>query len=148
MSTDKNSGFTMIEALVILTVLGIVVASASLFLKPAAAPLQSATVLTEGYLRQIRARAMSTTSAYRMTPIDETRVGASYAAVCSATTWIEDPDFELELPEGVEWSSTAWNLCFSSRGLASNNLTISLQHAQFGTRDIEVLLGGTSRVLQ
>ena len=83
-----------------------------------------------------------------MAPIDATRLGASYATTCSATTWTDDPDFELELPEGVELSSTAWNLCFSSRGLASNNLTISLQHDQFGTSDIEVLLGGTSRVLQ
>lgn len=148
MHSRNTSGFTVIELLVILAVLGIALASASLFLKPAAAPLQSATVLTEGYMRQIRARAMSTTSAYRMAPIDATRMGSSYAASCDATTWTDDPDFELELPRGVELSSTAWNLCFSSRGLASNNLTISLQHDQFGTRDIEVLLGGTSRVLQ
>ena len=148
MFSRKNSGFTMIEALVILAVLGIAVAGASLFLKPAAAPLQSATVLTEGYMRQLRARAMSTTSAYRMAPIDTMRLGASYAATCGATTWTDDPDFGLELPEGVEMSSTAWTLCFNSRGLASSNLTISLQHDQFGARDIEVLLGGTSRVLQ
>ena len=77
-SRAENSGFTVIELLVILTVLGIAVAAASLFLKPAAAPLQSATVLTEGYLRQIRARAMSTTSAYRLTPIDATRLGAAF----------------------------------------------------------------------
>ena len=148
MSSGKNAGFTMIELLVILAVLGIAIASASLFLKPAAAPLQSATVLTEGYLRQIRARAMSTTSAYRLAPIDETRLGAAYAETCGATTWTDDPDYELELPEEVELSATTWSLCFNSRGLASSNLTITLQQDQFGTRDIEVLLGGTSRVLQ
>ena len=147
MTSRKQSGLSMIELLVIMTVLGIAVASSSLFLKPAEAPLQSATVLTEGYLRQIRARAMSTTSAYRVTPTDATRFDASYATTCSATTWTADPEFDLELPRGVELSSTAWSLCFSSRGLASNNLTLTLQHPQFGTRDIEVLLGGTSRVL-
>jgi len=137
----------MIELLVLMTVLGIAIAASSLFLKPAEAPLQSATVLTEGYLRQMRARAMSTTSAYRVAPTDETQLDAGYAATCSATTWTADPDFGLKFPQGVELSSTAWSLCFSSRGLASDNLTITLQHPQFGTSSIEVLLGGTSRVL-
>jgi hypothetical protein len=44
-------------------------------------------------------------------------------------------------------SSTSWQVCFSSRGVSGNNTTVTLQHPSNGSRRVEVLVGGTTRVL-
>ena len=69
------------------------------------------------------------------------------AANCSATTWTSDPDVQLELHDGVTFADTSWTVCFSSRGISDTNLVITLSHPHSGTRDVELLLGGTTRVL-
>jgi hypothetical protein len=69
------------------------------------------------------------------------------AATCSDTTWTTDGDLRLELPGGVTMNDTTWSVCFSSRGISLNNITVTLVHTKYGTRDIEVLLGGTTRII-
>jgi hypothetical protein len=43
---------------------------------------------------------------------------------------------------------SSWTACFSSRGISSTGLTIELSHTQYGTRRVEILVGGTTRVLK
>ena len=54
----------------------------------------------------------------------------------------------LDLPQGVTLTDTSWNVCFSSRGISDGNVVIKLQHDRYGSTGVEVLVGGTTRVLQ
>jgi hypothetical protein len=90
---------------------------------------------------------MATTSAHRVSPSDASNLAVEYANTCSDTTWTTDGNMELKLPDGVTMSDTSWSVCFSSRGISLNNVTVTLGHTKYGTRDIEVLLGGTTRIL-
>jgi hypothetical protein len=102
----------------------------------------------EALFRQARLRAMATTSAYRVAPSDSSNLSVERAATCSDTTWTIEGDMELEMPKGVTMSDTSWSVCFSSRGISMNNITVTLQHSKYGLRQVEVLLGGTTRILR
>ena len=54
----------------------------------------------------------------------------------------------LNMPSGVEFDSTSWTVCFSSRGISADNIKVALSHDDYGTIGVEVLLGGTTRVIR
>ncbi len=135
------------ESLVTLSLLGIAASTAGLYLMPAAAPLAGGADLVDGMMRVSRSRAIATTSAYRVTAADPSHLIAERAQSCFATTWTRDDELELELPRDVVLTDTSWSVCFSSRGLAAGNITIPLHHPETGSLSVEVLLGGSSRVI-
>ena len=55
---------------------------------------------------------------------------------------------KLNLPQGVTLTDTSWSVCFSSRGISSDNVVLTLQHDVYGSEQVEVLLGGTTRVVE
>lgn len=114
------------ELLVALAVLAIVLAVGVLNLRPLSDPLQDAVVQAEGYLKQVRAKAMATTSAYQV-DLGPDRLSARYAPTCRSASFSEDAALRLDLPEGVRlearWAQSGqaftpsdW-ICFTSRGL-------------------------------
>ncbi len=143
-----HRGFTLYELLVVVAIMGLSLAIGSLYLEPMETPLQSGAIQMEAFFRQARLRAMATTSAYRVAPSDASNLAAERAATCSASTWTPENDMELELPGGVAMNDTSWSVCFSSRGVSMNNVTVTLQHSKYGLRQVEVLLGGTTRILR
>jgi len=143
----RERGFSLSEVLVCLAIMGLSATIGSLYLDPMTTPIESGSIQLEGFFRQARLRAMATTSAHRVGPTDSSNLAVEYAATCSDTTWTTDSDMELELPSGVTMSDTTWSVCFSSRGISLNNVTVTLSHSTYGTRQIEVLLGGTTRIL-
>lgn len=142
----RQSGMTLIEVVAVLAIAGLALGAASLYLRPVEAPLHSGAAIVEGALRAARLKAMASTSAYRVSPDGASGLRAESATSCSAATWSDDPALTFELPEGVTLSSTAWSVCFGSRGIADANTTIALEHPEFGSISVEVLLGGATRV--
>ena len=142
-----QQGFTLSELMVVLAIMGLSATIGSLYLDPMTTPLESGAIQLEGFFRQARLQAMATTSAHRVSASDSSNLMVESAGTCSDTTWTTDGDLELELPRGVTMSDDSWSVCFSSRGISLNNVTVTLAHAKYGTRDIEVLLGGTTRIL-
>ena len=53
----------------------------------------------------------------------------------------------IELPDGVSLDSTAWSVCFGSRGVSNSNVVVGLTHDEYGSRSVEVMLGGTTRIV-
>lgn len=148
MIIHDEHGMSLVEILVVLALIGLVVGAYSLYLRPVEAALETASAHVEGTLRAARLKAIATTSAYRVRPQDDGRLVAEWAGSCSAASWTDDDGLDLDLPADVRLDSTAWTVCFTSRGVSNANVVITLNHPQHGTRHIEVLLGGTTRVFQ
>ena len=53
----------------------------------------------------------------------------------------------MALPEDVAITESGWSVCFSRRGISSANLTLTLTHPDHRSRQVEVLLGGLTRVI-
>jgi Tfp pilus assembly protein FimT len=136
----------MLELLVVVAILGIAAMVMAVNLRPAEAPVRTAARLVEGFILQARSTAIATTSAYRVIPDGATRLVVEYAGDCGDSTWTAEPDTVLELPSGVTMTDTAWSVCFTRRGLSTSNVTVTLDHPERGTSQVEVLLGGGTRV--
>jgi len=141
----KSAGVTFPEVLVVMAILGLVAGAATLYLKPLEAPVVTAAHLVEALVKQTRAKSMSTTSSYRVRPFTAEELVVEYAASCSAVAWTLDPRMDLDLPRGVTMSESGWSVCFNSRGTASDNVTLVLDHADYRAQKLEILMGGAVR---
>jgi len=145
MGTQRARGFTLIEMLVVLVVLGILLAILGLNLRPLYRPLNDATNRIEGFLKQARAKAMANTSAYRVRyQSGQHRLVAERAKHCGDTAWTVDPQLALDLPPSVGLHLSDI-LCFTSRGYATRPVTLTLTGEHGETRTLAVLLGGAVR---
>lgn len=113
-----SSGFSLVELLMVLSIMAIGLSIAALNLRPLGAPLKSAANGVAGTFRQARTKAMSTTSAYRITPSSNTRLIVETAKRCNsgASDWVETPKYSFDLEENITLGETDWQLCFTSRG--------------------------------
>jgi len=143
--SGKSAGATLPELLVVVAIVGLVAGAATLYLKPMEAPVHSASMMVEGLVKQARAKSMSTTSSYRLRPFTKTQLVVEYAANCSEEAWTLDPRMDLDLPTGVTMSATDWSVCFNSRGTASENVVLVLEHPDHASQELEILMGGAVR---
>ena len=156
MKTTK--GLSLIELLITMAVVGVVMGIGALNLKPLNNDAGSAAGQLVGFLKLTRAKAMSTTSAYRVwteagSKPGQLRLYAERAKRCSDGTWTRDPKLQVELPEKVtlDLDFSLWNFrkpCFDSRGLSSDYAVVILKDDRSRIRKVELLLGGAARVVQ
>ncbi len=144
---SRQAGTSLIETIATLAIIALFLGGTLANLEPAEAPLQTGSMLVEGLILQARSSAMATTSAYRIVPVGAGRLLNEHADRCSDASWTSEPGNALDLPDEVTLSDTDWTVCFGRRGLSTDNLTLTLVHPEYGSRQIEVLLGGTTRVL-
>jgi len=151
----RNLGATLVELLVVMSILAIAAAVGVLNLRPLADPLQDAVTQAEGYLKQVRAKAMATTSAYRVV-LGSTGLRAWYAPSCRAANFTEDAALRLDLPEGVRlearWAQSGQDfapsdwVCFTSRGLLlgsqSEEPLLEFRDGKGRVKTLRVMLGG------
>lgn len=141
-------GVTLLESLVVIAIIGILAGIAFINFRPLGNDLHNATTELAGYLRQVRARAMATTSAYRVVVVSNTELRVEHARACNDTTWLPEPRLSLQLREGVTMSGIpaagGQLVCFTSRGLTANNQNprITLRDRRANTRQVEVFVGG------
>ena len=141
-----NAGYSLVEMIVVLAVLGTFLTIAALNLRPFADPLHDAVTRVEGFVKQARSKAMANTLAYKVY-VTNGRVYAEYAYRCSDVSWTMDPKLDMELPREISVSPvTASPVCFSSRGYATASQTWTLQDTRGRSKTVTVLLGGAVRV--
>jgi prepilin-type N-terminal cleavage/methylation domain-containing protein len=111
-------GLTLVELVVVLAVLAVASGIMALNVRPFYNPLQDALSRTEGFVKQVRSKAMATTSAYRIT-LEGNRLKAAYASTCRSTSFTEDLALQVEIPPEVAVTFTPQGgvPCFNSRGL-------------------------------
>ena len=144
---SRQAGASLLEVLVVVAIIALFFAATLANLKPAEAPLQTGSRLVEAFIFQARSSAIATTSVYRVLPDGAGRLVTEYADACDDVTWNSEPGGVLQLPDEVTMTDTDWTVCFGRRGLSTANLTVTLVHPDFGSKQVEVLLGGTTRVI-
>lgn len=148
------AGFTLIEIIIILAILGIVGAIAFINLRAFDNPVQDGANQLAGILKQGRAKAMATTSAYRVEPVSagSNQLMAKTALGCDSPTadWTVDPELTTDLPSKVTLSVNkgSWPACFDPRGFASANQEFTITDGKGRKMTVELLLGGAVRTSQ
>ncbi|MCP3980225.1 MAG: prepilin-type N-terminal cleavage/methylation domain-containing protein [bacterium] len=145
---NGQSGVSMIELLAALAILGLAASVATVNVERLETPLTNGAAMTQGFFKQVRTRAIATTSAYRVFPSDTRTLVADFADTCDAATWTEEPGFRVELPTDVRIPDTEWVACFTNRGLSDDNVSVTLRHPEYEPMQVEVLLGGATRIVQ
>ncbi len=146
--TDRAAGMSMIELLVVIAMLGLLVLISGVYLRPMEQPVRSAGQMLEGLLTETRAKAIATTTVHRVRPTTDDFILVESAATCSSGAWTADDRLTLQLPRDVTLTDTTWSVCFTSRGIASQNLVMTLDHPDFDSEQLEVMVGGAVRWLQ
>ncbi|NLF25021.1 MAG: hypothetical protein GX589_05105 [Deltaproteobacteria bacterium] len=138
----NDTAFTVIELLAVLGLMVAVSAIAVSQLQQLNDPLEDSTAELVSFFKQVRARAISTTSAYTVVPLSSSEVVTHYSATCGDEDTTDDSRLTLDLPTGVRLSDTDWSVCYNSRGLPDDNVLIELSAAGGRGRFVEVFLGG------
>ena len=138
-------GFSLLEILVALMISSVMASMALSGLKELNNPLQNGSAQLNAFLKQVRATAISQTVAYRVQAQGSGKVITKFGNACSsaATT---DASLTLALPDRTVLTSTSFDFCFTSRGMATQNVTLGIRD-ESGTKSVEVLLGGGVRTL-
>lgn len=129
----SSQGFTLIEMLAVLIVVGIIAGFAIPSLLSLSKPLRDGTLLFKNQLSLIRSKAISSNQSYRMKPNpdpnpDGTRnFVVEYAANCRVTTtgtngWQRASQFDLDLPKNIGITDIATNISDPAIGAVSNSL--------------------------
>ena len=139
----KHQGFTLIELLITLGIFGVVMGIAAMNLRPLSGDLQAAGNEVVGTFKQTRARAMVTTSAYRIVPTSADTLNVQRATRCNSNNWTDDTRLRRTLREGVTLAQMNWQVCFSPRGLTDNAPTFDLEDKDGKILTVQVFLGGT-----
>jgi prepilin-type N-terminal cleavage/methylation domain-containing protein len=146
-------GLTLLELLMVLALVGIVAGIGFVNFRSLGGDVTNGAHQLAGGFKQARARAMASTSAYRLVYLSPSELRAEWARNCAGEGgWAVDPRFKLELPsnvvihEVVNPLGTDVVLCFNSRGLADANPTLHLRDAEGRAAEVEVLIGGAVEV--
>jgi Tfp pilus assembly protein FimT len=142
----SEAGFSILEMLAAMLLSLILIGTALVNLKTLNNPLLNASAQVQSFLKKVRSRAISSTMAYRITPISSTELVTAYGSNCDNID-TEDNQLTLELPNGAYLTDYEWEICFSTRGLLDTNVDITLEDQNGQSRLIEVLLGGSVREL-
>jgi len=143
-------GFSLLEMLATLSLMGVLSAIAVSNIKELDDPLKNATAEAIGFMKQVRARAISTTSAYEIYPTSTTSIVTRYSNACSDAVGDKtaDPKVVLGLPDGAFLSDTNWSICFSSRGFPDGNIQIVMEDNDGEDRTVEIYLGGAVKEVE
>ncbi len=140
-----EQGFSLLELIVAIAISTFLLGTAALHYRDLLNPSQSGAAALGAFFKEARARAVSTTSAYRVQPANPTQVIVYSGSNCSSTP-TQDTRLILDLPQYVSLTDISWSTCFQPRGLATDNITATLIDDKGDTHSVEVFLGGAVRI--
>jgi prepilin-type N-terminal cleavage/methylation domain-containing protein len=139
----SHNGVSLLELIVTMAVLAIAFTIAALNLRPLGDDLGNAVSEMSGTLKQAKIKAMATTSAYRVRPTSTTEVVVERARDCAgAGGWVTQTSMAQTLRENVTFTTTTWQVCFSSRGFSMDS-SLNFSSPSFTVKDKK---GKTSRL--
>ncbi|MFB9993202.1 Tfp pilus assembly protein FimT/FimU [Deinococcus oregonensis] len=117
-----SAGFTLIEVLVVMAILGILLTLVALNVKGLNNDAEAAGSIVSGAFVQARTQALSTTSAVRVTLTGPRVLTFETNNRCGDTAaWTPLTNINTSLPDGVNITApgaatSPWRVCFTSRG--------------------------------
>ncbi len=143
---SSERGFSLIEMLVVMSLAVILGGIAIINYREFDDPLTNGAAQLASFIKQVRAEAISSTSAYIVTPASNSRIITQFSATCTTPDPEVDDRVVLDLPPGATLSGIEWDFCFNSRGLPDSNIELQLEDVGGANRVVEVLLGGSVRI--
>ena len=140
-----QQGTTLVEVAAVLALVGIGIGLTAYFTTPRSTALQLGLERTEAALQQARLQSMAAGNAHRVRAADSSNLVTERANDCDAASWSAEPALGAAMPSGVS-VATGWSVCFGARGIADDNVTVTLDDGVLPARSVEVMLGGTTRV--
>ena len=143
------SGVTIIEMIVIVAIIAILSGIGFLDLRPLHNEALASAHDFAGTVKQARARAMATTSAYRLVYQAPDRIAVQWRTVCGGSQpWVDETRYDLELRDGTALLAVEDGtqlLCFNSRGITEQSPSLTFEDRRGRTAHVEVLAGGAVR---
>ena len=137
----SQTGFSLIELLVALALLGVLCTVAVTNIHTLENPLVSTSSNMSHYFRLVRVRAIAQTRSIRIAPGSAYHLEAGTASNCEAETFEPLSELDFDLDEDVRLGSTDWSVCFTQRGLVHQAVAFVLT-GDNGSRTVEIALGG------
>jgi hypothetical protein len=142
----NSSGVSILELLVVILILAIFITmGTAIDFKPLRNPLVTDSANLSSFLKLVRSKAIGTTSAMHIQPESITTIKVIQGTTCDTINPTDDADFRFTLSPEVLFLGQEWSTCFTSRGLANENIEIPIGH-QGQIRTVEIMLGGGSRI--
>jgi prepilin-type N-terminal cleavage/methylation domain-containing protein len=153
----RRHGFTLLELLILLAVLGIVFAIAALDVRPLTNDARNAATELASAVRLTRSRAMATTSAHRLVVDGPSSLRVEAAVGCDdpEDDWAVEDRFGTTFSGGATLQEIAQGggdpapaasgdvlLCFDARGLADASPTVLLEDGRGRSATVDVYAGG------
>lgn len=142
----SQKGYTIVELLVVMAMMMSLMSIGVYNLRSLERPLKTGAAQLGGFFKQARAKAIATTSAYRVYALSTSQAAVTYGVNCDNASTNFDTDLSYTLPNELEFTSTAWEVCFSARGIADDNITVTMEDKEGDTSNVEVFLGGAVRI--
>jgi prepilin-type N-terminal cleavage/methylation domain-containing protein len=144
---EYESGFSLLELLTTVSLASILTGIGIVNLRLLVGSSTNAAFELTSYLKHVRAKAIATTSAYTVRAVSNTNLISESSTNCTSLIRSADAQLAKTLPSGAQLNNTGWSVCFTSKGASTSNITIPLTDENSSSQSVEVLLGGTVRVL-
>ena len=143
---SSQRGFSIFEVVATMGLMSVMAGVSVMNLKVLRDPLKNGSEQLSAFFKQVRAKAVATTSAYTIVPTSSGSFITRYSSSCSDAGTTDDANLTTELPSGAYVTDTDWTLCYSPRGIADGNLTVEVRDLDGQYKNLEVFLGGAVRV--
>lgn len=144
---QNENGVSLLETLIVLSIVAIILSiGLAIDYRPFQNPLITETSNLESFLKHNRSKAVSSTSAIMILPESFSSLKTIRGISCGSINPDDTTFKKYNLASEVFLGNLDWSTCFTSRGLASENIIIPLNH-NGKTKNIEIMIGGGTRVL-
>ncbi len=143
----EAAGYSLIETLGVVAIMALLTMFTLVSLKPMEQPVEAMADVLQGTLRQARSKAMATTTAQRVRIFKGDLVVEAAGGAACKSPWVADMSMTQGIPDDIALSPTNWKVCFDSRGVASSSVTITMKHPKYDPKQLQIMLGGSTRWL-
>lgn len=143
----KEGGFTIVELLVVVGIVGVLSGTAVYALRSLDDPASNGAAQLMTYIKKTRAKALATTNAYRIRPkSDGVTIEAQSAVSCTSATFTTDSTMNLKLPTQARVASTTWSICVTPRGTLSTSENVGIADTD-SSKTLQIAMGGGMRII-
>jgi len=143
---NQQNGYSIIELIAAMGLFAVLSGIALMNFSELDNPSKTGAQELASYFKEIRTKAISSTSAYTIYPQAGDSFIAKSSDQCSSATKTIDNSVAFRMPHGASISNIAWTLCYNARGFPDGNLTLTVNDLDGDTKTVEVFLGGAVRV--